>query len=218
MINQSINQSIIEGYVPEPLKQSDVVPVLKCSPPKSVEELDQDLTSHLANGSRADLHCLPFWIKSAINLMFIVLHLRENGPPTLLFIFSSPFFSRLTKAIRKFVCSLLISAKDSTWWTTTSDASSRVVAPRRTRSYHSLDQIFFDRSSAASKTVEGSHKERNLIAPFLFAILVTNLCGNWRNRLKFICWWYFSLGLHQVTCLSLLQISTHICFRTRNEA
>ena len=42
-------------------------------------------------------------------------------------------------------------------------ASSRVAAPknRRTRSYHSLDQIFFDRSSAASKTVEGSHKERN---------------------------------------------------------
>ena len=52
-INQSINQSVIEGYASEPLKQSDVVPVPKCSPPKSVVQLDPDLRpislmSHLA--------------------------------------------------------------------------------------------------------------------------------------------------------------------------
>ena len=90
--------------MPEPLKQSDVVPVPKCSPPKSVEELDQDLRPiRLRRTLRrlwAALHSLPFWIKSAINLMFTDLHLRENRPPTLLFIFSTPSFSPLTKAIR----------------------------------------------------------------------------------------------------------------------
>jgi len=86
--------------------------------------------------------------------MFTDLHLRENRPPTLLFIFSTPSFSPLTKAIRTFVYSLLISAKDSIGGP--QHASSRVsAAPRRTRRYYSLDPIFFDRSSAASKTVEG---------------------------------------------------------------
>ena len=40
---------MIQGYVPEPLKRLDVVPVPKCSPQKSVEEDLQpiSLTSHL---------------------------------------------------------------------------------------------------------------------------------------------------------------------------
>ena len=44
------NASMIQGYVPEPFRPSDVVPVLKCSPPKSVEQdlRPISLTSQLA--------------------------------------------------------------------------------------------------------------------------------------------------------------------------
>ena len=38
VITNTYNASMVQGYVPVPLKQSEVVPVPKCAPPKVVEQ------------------------------------------------------------------------------------------------------------------------------------------------------------------------------------
>lgn len=65
------NASLIQGYVPDPLKQSEVVPASKCFIANSFEQdlRPITLTSHLRRSWRASL-CLLFWIKSVINLIF----------------------------------------------------------------------------------------------------------------------------------------------------
>ena len=49
-ITNIYNASMVQGYVPVPLKQSEVVPVPKCSPPKVVEQdlRPISLTQHIA--------------------------------------------------------------------------------------------------------------------------------------------------------------------------
>ena len=117
-----------------------------CQNPLSRNYVQFRLRCTLLRSWRA-LHCLAFWITSAINLMFTNLHLREIRPPTLLFIFSTPSFSPLTNAIHTFVYSLLIFR-----WGGPQHSGSRVAAPRCTWSYHLLDQLFLVWSSAASQT------------------------------------------------------------------
>ena len=50
VITNTYNASMVQGYVPVPLKQSEVVPVPKCSPPKVVEQdlRPISLTPHIA--------------------------------------------------------------------------------------------------------------------------------------------------------------------------
>ena len=96
----------------------------KCSPPKSVEQLDPDLRpislmSHLAKivdgftlstllnqvCDKLDVHRFALAGKSTTHALVYFLHALLH--------------QSLDQAIRTFVYSLLISAKDSTWWTTT---------------------------------------------------------------------------------------------------
>ena len=50
VITNIYNASMVQGYVPLPLKQSEFVPVPKCSPPKVVEQdlRPISLTQHIA--------------------------------------------------------------------------------------------------------------------------------------------------------------------------
>lgn len=95
-------------------KRSDVVPVLKCSLPNPSSRIYDlfRLPRSLRRSWRAS-HCLPFWIKSPIILMFTNLHLVGNRPPLLLLTFFMLSFSLLTMAMYSLVYSLLISAKVS---------------------------------------------------------------------------------------------------------
>ena len=56
------NASMIQDDMPEPLKQSDVVPMPKCSPPKSVEQdlRPISLASHLAKITEGFTLSIPF--------------------------------------------------------------------------------------------------------------------------------------------------------------
>lgn len=95
------NASMIKGYVPEPFRPSDVVPVFKCSPPKSVEQdlRPISLTSQFAKIMEG------FTLSALLNQfsdnlsMFPNLLLRRNRSPMLFPIFFMPSFSPLTMAM-----------------------------------------------------------------------------------------------------------------------
>ena len=167
-INQSINQSIIEGYVPEPLKQSDVVPVPKCSPPKSVVQLDPDLRpislmSHLAK--IVDGFTLSTLLNQVCDKLVVYRFAPAEKSTTHA---RSCLFSPRPPSVpwpRQYLRSCILC-----WFQQRillggpQHSSSRVAAPRRTRSWirsFAGSDLLICRSSAASKTVEGSHKERN---------------------------------------------------------
>ena len=102
------NASMIQGYMPEPLKQSDVVLSAKIRGAGS--------TSNFAYVAPCEDHEGLYTVYTLLNQVchkLDVLRFGLGGPQ---------------------------------------HSSSRVKAPRRTRSYHSLNQLLLVRSSAASET------------------------------------------------------------------
>ena len=111
------NASRIQVYAPEPLKRSDVVPVPKCSLPKSVEQdlRPISLTSHLAKIMEGFI--LSSLLNQVCDRLVVYQFALAGKSTTLLPIFFMPSFSFLTMAMCSLAYSLLISAKVSIWWT-----------------------------------------------------------------------------------------------------
>ena len=127
--------------MPEPLKQSDVVPVPKCSPPKSVVQLDPDLRpislmSHLAKIVDG------FTLSTLLNQVCDKLVVYRFSPAeksttharSCLFSPRPPSVPWPRQHLRSCI---LCSFQQWILLGGPQHAGSRVAAPRRTRSYHS---------------------------------------------------------------------------------
>ena len=179
--------------MPEPLKRSDVVHVLKCSLPESVKQDLQpiSLTSQFAKIMEG------FTLSAVLNQfsdnlsIFTNLHLRRNRPPMLFSVFFMASFSPLTMVMCLHVYSLLISAKVS--------ISRTIAFWSKSSSFQAYTNLPFAGSAAFYQvgcsefvwmeftiSARGGIPQGTRLAPLVFAILVNNLSREWRNRLKYV--------------------------------
>ena len=189
------NASIIEGYVPKPLRLSDVVPVPKCSLPKSVEQdlRPISLMSHLAKimegftlsallnqvCDKLDVYQFVLAGKSTTHALACFLHALlqslDHGDvlPCVFFADFSKGFDLVDHSILFQELQLLGVHEATSCWIS-SFLSSWVQRVR-------LDGIYSNTISPHGGIPQGMRLE-----PLLFAILVNNLCREWHNRLKYV--------------------------------
>ena len=112
VITNIYNASMVQGYVPVFLKQSEVVTVPKCSPPKVVEKIfGLFLSRPILRRSWKGLRWIPSSSKSVASLTPSGLPWPGSPQPTLLFTSSKSSLRPLTKVTLMHASSLLISVK-----------------------------------------------------------------------------------------------------------
>ena len=197
VITNIYNASIVQGYVPVFLKQSEVVPVPKCSPPKVVE---QDLrpisfTPHIAKVmegltldslfkqvcDKLDTHQFALAGKSTTHALVyflqVILEALDQGETYVRISFTdfSKGFDLVDHNILIQEMELLGVHEATIRWIGSflTDRSQRVGI--------AIGQVY-----SQPVTPNGGIPQGTKLAPLLFAILVNNLCRDWRYRIKYV--------------------------------
>ena len=186
---------MVQGYVPVFLKQSEVVPVPKCSPPKVVEQdlRPISLTPHIAKVmegltldslfkqvcDKLDTHQFALAGKSTTHaLVFflqVILEALDQGDT-----YACIFFTDFSKGFDLVDHNILIQEMELLG---VHEATIRWIGSFLTdRSQRvRIGQVY-----SHPVTPNGGIPQGTKLAPLLFAILVNNLCRDWRYRIKYV--------------------------------
>ena len=186
---------MVQGYVPVFLKQSEVVPVPKCSPPKVVEQdlRPISLTPHIAKVmegltldslfkqvcDKLDTHQFALAGKSTTHaLVFflqVILEALDQGDT-----YARIFFTDFSKGFDLVDHNILIQEMELLG---VHEATIRWIGSFLTdRSQRvRIGQVY-----SHPVTPNGGIPQGTKLAPLLFAILVNNLCRDWRYRIKYV--------------------------------
>ena len=195
VITNIYNASMVQGYVPVFLKQSEVVPVPKCSPPKVVEQdlRPISLTPHIAKVmegltldslfkqvcDKLDTHQFALARKSTTHaLVYFLQVIREaldQGDT-----YARIFFTDFSKGFDLVDHNILIQEMELLG---VHEATIRWIGSFLTdRSQRvRIGQVY-----SHPVTPNGGIPQGTKLAPLLFAILVNNLCRDWRYRIKYV--------------------------------
>ena len=186
---------MVQGYVPVFLKQSEVVPVPKCSPPKVVEQdlRPISLTPHIAKvmegltldslfkqvcdklgthqfalAGKSTTHALVFFLQ-------VILEALDQGDT-----YACIFFTDFSKGFDLVDHNILIQEMELLG---VHEATIRWIGSFLTdRSQRvRIGQVY-----SHPVTPNGGIPQGTKLAPLLFAILVNNLCRDWRYRIKYV--------------------------------
>ena len=195
VITNIYNASMVQGYVPVFLKRSEVVPVPKCSPPKVVEQdlRPISLTPHIAKVmegltldslfkqvcDKLDTHQFALDGKSTTHaLVFflqVILEALDQGDT-----YARIFFTDFSKGFDLVDHNILIQEMELLG---VHEATIRWIGSFLTdRSQRvRIGQVY-----SHPVTPNGGIPQGTKLAPLLFAILVNNLCRDWRYRIKYV--------------------------------
>ena len=181
VITDIYNASMVQGYVPVFLKQSEVVPVLKCSPPniaKVMEGLTLDslfkqvcdklITHQFALARKSTTHALVYFLQ-------VILEALDQGDT-----YARLFFTDFSKGFDLVDHNIVIQEMELLG---VHEATIRWIGSFLTdRSQRvRISQVY-----PHPVTPNGAIPQGTKLTPLLFTILVNNLCRDWRYRIKYI--------------------------------
>ena len=189
------NASMSQGYVPQRIKQSEVVPVPKCSPPKSVEQdlRPITLTSHLSKimegftlQSLFDQVCENLDDKqfalegkstthALVYLLHVILQSLDDGHS-----FARVFFADFSKGFDLVDHNALVSEMQCLG---VHEATIRWISSFLT---DRIQRVKIEGVYSDSAAPRGGIPQGTKFAPLLFAILVNRLCQDWPERIKYV--------------------------------
>ena len=189
------NASMYQGYVPQHIKQSHVVPVPKCSPPKSVEQdlRPISLTSHLSKimegftlqplfdqvCEQLDANQFALAGKSTTHALVYLLHAilqsLDEGHS-----FARIFFADFSKGFDLVDHNALVLEMQRLG---VHEASIRWISSFLT---DRVQRVKIEGVYSDTITPRGGIPQGTKLAPLLFAILVNRLCQDWPNRIKYV--------------------------------
>ena len=213
------NASMSQGCVPQHIKRSEVVPVPKCSPPKSVEQdlRPITLTSHLSKIIQGftlqplfdqvceNLDDKQFALEgkstthALVYLLHVILQSLDDGHS-----FVRVFFADFSKGFDLVDHNALVLEMQCRG---VHEATTRWISSFLT---DRIQRVKIEGVYSDLTTPRGGIPQGTKLAPLLFAILVNRLCQDWPERIKYVDDTSVFLVAPQVTFPLLLMVSKNM--------